>query len=103
MNHDLNVCIDKNRVQQVLLNIYTNALKFVDKGGVIRIKARLINSMDQLTYPSHFASYFTQSENGLMEINIQDNGIGMDSEEQSRLFKLLPKQFEQQQMKPSLT
>ena len=58
MKQDLSICIDAKRLQQVVLNIYTNALKHVEKGGYIKIKAKLIRQIDELSHPSSFAKYF---------------------------------------------
>ncbi len=58
---------DGQRLEQVLLNLMTNAAKFTPEGGNILVRVR-------------------QNDSGLV-IDVQDNGIGIAREEQSRLFK----------------
>jgi signal transduction histidine kinase len=59
--------VDEQRFRQILLNVIGNAVKFTDK-GVIRIKAAFSND-------------------SLLSISVQDTGIGINSEEQSKLFQ----------------
>jgi len=58
---------DGQRLEQVVLNLMTNATKFTPKGGEITLRA--------ITRDSEFI------------IEVQDNGIGIAKEEQARLFK----------------
>ena len=58
---------DGPRLEQVLLNLVTNAYKFTPKGGKITVSAR-------------------EHEDGVI-ISVKDNGIGIPKEDQSRLFK----------------
>ena len=58
---------DKNRLMQVVLNLLTNAIKFTNKGGSIKI---IINSFLEKFY----------------EISIVDNGIGINKENLNKLF-----------------
>lgn len=61
------VFADPVRVQQVVLNLLNNAIKFTPEGGKIVVKAR--------------------RKNGNLVVEVQDTGPGIASEEQSRLFK----------------
>jgi signal transduction histidine kinase len=58
---------DGQRLEQVLLNLLTNAAKFTPEGGNILVRLR-------------------QDGTGLV-IDVKDDGIGIAREEQSRLFK----------------
>ncbi len=58
---------DGQRLEQVMLNLLTNAAKFTPEGGTILVKMR--------------------QDNADLIIDVQDNGIGIAREEQSRLFK----------------
>lgn len=57
---------DRQRLEQVVINLMSNAAKFTPKGGSITLRAR-------------------QKENELL-VEIQDSGIGISKEEQVRLF-----------------
>ena len=66
------VYTDRLRLNQVLLNIVGNAIKFTPVGGTIRIKV--------LEKPCHLKGYST------FEFRIKDNGIGMSKEFQKHIF-----------------
>jgi PAS domain S-box-containing protein len=65
---EVNVYADKNMINTVIRNIINNALKFTKPGGEINISSRQ-----------------TQNE---VEVQITDNGIGMDEEIKDNLFQL---------------
>ena len=66
-----NVLADPNRLNQVLMNILSNAVKYTPKGGHIRLE------MEELPRNEHFARY---------RFVVQDDGIGMSEEFQKTLF-----------------
>ena len=45
------ICSDMQRIQQVLLNLQSNALKFTRKGGEIEIKCKLICGEEEILFP----------------------------------------------------
>ena len=59
---------DPTRLKQILLNLLGNALKFTEQGNIV------LN-----------ASYYSHTRQMVYEV--ADSGLGMDEEEQSRLFK----------------
>ena len=59
---------DYKRLQQVLLNLFSNAIKFTDRRGKIEIVAKLKKSH--------------------VKIYVRDSGIGIKKENQSKLFQL---------------
>lgn len=63
---DINITSDKRRVEQILLNLVNNALKFTEKGKV-EVKAH------------------KRDEN--IEVIIRDTGIGIKKEDLHKLFK----------------
>jgi signal transduction histidine kinase len=73
---------DGPRLEQVMLNLMTNAAKVTPEGGNIAIRAR-------------------QQDNGLI-VEVQDNGIGIAREEQSRLFKPYSRLSSDRQRHPGL-
>jgi signal transduction histidine kinase len=73
---------DGPRLEQVMLNLMTNAAKFTQAGGTITVKVR-------------------QQDNGLV-IDVRDNGIGIAREEQTRLFKPYSRLSSDRQRHPGL-
>ena len=67
-----NVLADPNRLNQVLMNILSNAVKYTPKGGNIRLE------VEELPRNEHFARY---------RFVVQDDGIGMSEEFQKTLFE----------------
>ncbi len=64
---------DETRLRQVLVNLVSNAVKFTQKGEVVvEVNGAVFEADDQ-----QFNAMFS----------IKDTGIGMDAEEQERLFK----------------
>ncbi len=66
-----NVLADPNRLNQVLLNILSNAVKYTPTGGHIRLE------VEELTHTEHYAKY---------RFVVQDDGIGMSEDYQKTLF-----------------
>ncbi len=73
---------DGQRLEQVVLNLMTNAAKFTPKGGSITLRAR-------------------ERDTGLL-IEVQDTGIGISKEEQARLFKPYSRLSADRQRHPGL-
>ena len=67
-----NVLADPNRLNQVLMNILSNAVKYTPQGGHIRL------AVDELTHTEHYAKY---------RFVVQDDGIGMSAVYQKTLFE----------------
>ena len=59
--------IDKDGIEQVILNIISNAIKYTPQGGIIDIYAR--------------------AEEEKVIISIKDNGIGIPDEDKARIFE----------------
>ena len=70
MQHE-NVLADPNRLNQVLMNILSNAVKYTPTGGHIQLE------VDELPRNEHYARY---------RFVVQDDGIGMSANYQKTLF-----------------
>lgn len=57
---------DRGRLAQILTNLISNANKYTPEGGAIRVEAR--------------------QHDGMIQIQVQDNGLGMTPEDQEKLF-----------------
>ncbi len=65
---DITGKLDTNMIGSVLQNLVTNAIKFTEKGGEVRVSA------------------FIESEN--LNIEVADTGVGMTDEQIQKLFRL---------------
>ncbi len=59
--------VDRGKINQVLLNLLGNAIKFTPEGGRVAVKAGL--------------------RNGMVEVAVSDTGIGITPEDQARVFE----------------
>ena len=77
---------DVNRIQQVLLNLLSNARKFVPKtDGIIKIES-LLTKKDDADY---------------LEISVFDNGPGISSDDKAKLFKPFSKLLANSKLNPN--
>jgi len=64
------IVTDEQRLQQVVMNLLSNALKFSYKKGRVSIECKLLTSKHQI------------------QISVKDTGVGIKEEDQGKLFKL---------------
>jgi signal transduction histidine kinase len=75
---------DAIRMQHVLRNLISNALRFTPPGGGVIISARVINSIsDSLSA----ASIGTMQDQRQIEVQVRDTGFGITPEYQERIFE----------------
>ena len=72
VEHEDVIC-DKSRVNQVLINITSNAIKYTQPGGTIAVKIK-----EKPNAPEGFADF---------EFSVKDNGIGMSEEFVKTIFE----------------
>jgi signal transduction histidine kinase len=63
---------DSNRLQQVILNLLSNALKFTDEYGTITISC----------------GPFEKEGQKYLQVSVEDTGTGISKEDQKKMFKL---------------
>lgn len=74
----VSILIDKNRVQQILINLISNAIKFTDRGSVkLEIEIKYLDD---------------SKTKGHVKMSVTDTGIGIPSDQKEKIFKA----FEQQ-------
>jgi len=64
---DLLIYADRNRIDQVLCNLLTNAIKYSPGAGLIKVA-------------------FEKQENGLVKVSVTDNGIGIPEDKTGDIF-----------------
>jgi signal transduction histidine kinase len=77
------VSADPDRLQQVILNLLDNAIKFTPGGGEISLSVR----RSEGGTPSVSRDGTPSMSRGEIEISVQDNGRGMSDDEQERAFE----------------
>jgi PAS domain S-box-containing protein len=65
---NMTVQADMNSIKTVLRNLFSNALKFTEQGGEVKV--------------------YSVKENGKIKVSVQDSGIGMDDEQADKLFRI---------------
>lgn len=67
INEDFYIKIDKTRIEQVIINLLTNAIKYTPPKGNISISLEI--------------------QNDFIDLKIKDNGIGFTADEKKKIFK----------------
>ncbi|HGY56981.1 MAG TPA: PAS domain-containing protein [Caldithrix abyssi] len=67
---------DKMRIEQVLSNYISNAIKFTDKGGKVEIRSKLVKEYNELT----------SEESMAVHVAVKDSGVGIPYDEQDKVF-----------------
>lgn len=79
------VYIDPHRIDQILSNLITNAIKFTPEGGKITIEAKTAgeNSVNQkeFIFPSQ-----KQYKGNYLKISVKDTGIGIEKDNIPKIF-----------------
>jgi signal transduction histidine kinase/CheY-like chemotaxis protein len=63
---------DDQRLAQVIVNLFGNAVKFTQEGGAIKLDARFVKEEDDIH---------------TIQVTVSDNGIGISGEQQKQLFR----------------
>ena len=64
---------DSQRLSQVITNLLGNAVKFTPDGGTIKLNSQLVSIENEIC---------------LLQVSVEDTGIGITAEQKTRLFRL---------------
>ena len=76
---------DNQRIEQVVSNLVSNAIKFTDEGGKIIIKTEIVKKSDLDVKKLNTDNKQLLYEN-YIKISVTDNGIGIAPEDQKKVF-----------------
>lgn len=76
---------DSRRLEQVLTNLVSNAIKFTPEGGQIEIRTEIHDSKD-INYVEIFDEEFKQLHGKYLVVLVKDNGIGISKENLAHVF-----------------
>ena len=79
---------DQQRIQQVVLNLLSNGIKFTKNGGYVSIECKYIDHIEDLHHKDHVPFFQKSQGHGMLQIKVKDSGIGIRKEEHDKLFKL---------------
>jgi signal transduction histidine kinase len=76
------IIADERKIKQILFNLLSNAMKFTPDNGSVQVSARKVkNNSPQPPLK------LRGGEGELIEITVEDTGIGISTEDQKRLFQ----------------
>jgi len=81
-NDDLRVIADKGQIEQVLLNLATNARDAMPAGGRLSIETSAVHISDE-----NLKKHYELDKGNYVLISISDNGIGMDEITREHIFE----------------
>ncbi len=70
----LETYFDKDKIEKVLFNLLSNAFKYTNNGGMVKVRLQYNHAADD-------------GEEGTLSINVKDTGIGIPRDKQERIFE----------------
>lgn len=76
---------DSNRLEQVLTNLVSNAIKFSPSAGVIEISSKIVNARE-LQYDHCFEEDIKKLQGNYLQVCVEDQGIGIERKDLNHVF-----------------
>ncbi len=81
----LEVYADSNRLEQVLTNLVSNAIKFTPSAGEIEITSKVVNARE-LQYDHCFEEDIKKLQGKYLQVCVEDHGIGIERKDLNHVF-----------------
>ena len=79
------VYADSNRIEQVLTNLVSNAIKFTPNSGKIEITSKVVNARE-LQYDHCFEEDIKNLKGNYIQVCVEDHGIGIERKDLNHVF-----------------
>jgi len=79
------VYADSNRIEQVLTNLVSNAIKFTPNAGTIEISSKVVNARE-LQYDQCFEEDIKNLQGNYLQVCVEDHGIGIERKDLNHVF-----------------
>ena len=79
------VYADSNRIEQVLTNLVSNAIKFTPNAGQIEITSKIVNARE-LQYDQSFEEDIKNLQGNYLQVCVEDHGIGIERKDLNHVF-----------------
>jgi anti-sigma regulatory factor (Ser/Thr protein kinase) len=84
-SNPVEVYADLNRIEQVLTNLVSNAIKFTPNSGKIEITSQVVNARE-LQYDQSFEEDIKNLQGNYLQICVEDHGIGIERKDLNHVF-----------------